>query len=178
MITHRPVDDDQRAQFRVLASFRVEARTELGVRHRNGGTGIGKIELQQVRRRQRVDQQRHAAGAHRAEEDSGIGRRVVEEQQHAVAALQAERDKAVAPAARVSAEFGVGAGTRSTNEGKLGAVSLAEVVEQHAAGVVDFRNGKADLAGARAVPGYLVANLVAHAVASPSASLPPFLAAS
>ncbi len=99
------VDHDQRVQRRVLAGLRVEARRKFGVGDRDGGAGVREIELQQVRRRQRVDQQRHEADAHRAEERGRIGRRVVEEHQDAVAALQAERLKAVAPLRGLGAEL-------------------------------------------------------------------------
>ena len=78
---------------------------ELGIGDRHGGAGIREIELQQVRRRQRVDQQRHEARAHRAEERRRIGRRVVEEHQDAVAALQAQRLEAVAPLRGLGAEL-------------------------------------------------------------------------
>ncbi|MET3303624.1 hypothetical protein ACVIW3_003575 [Bradyrhizobium diazoefficiens] len=176
-LAHFAIDDDQRTQARVLARLCIEARAEFGLGHRDGRAGIGEIELQQIRRRQRVDQERHEAGTHGAEEGGGISRRIVEEQQHAIATLEAERDEAVAPAASLRAELGICARARRTNQRELVAISLAEIVEQHAAGVVDFRNGKADLACARAVRGHLVANLVAHAVASLAAS-PPFLAAS
>ena len=92
------IDDDQGGERGVLAGLGIEACTELGVGDSDRRAGIGEIELQEVRRRQRVDQQRHEAGAHRAEERGRISRRVVEEQQDAIAALQAERDKAIAPA--------------------------------------------------------------------------------
>ncbi|MGY3471395.1 hypothetical protein ACVW0I_008266 [Bradyrhizobium sp. LM6.11] len=99
VIAYRAIDDDQGVQGRVLAGLGVETCTELGIRHRDSRAGIGEIELQQIRRRQRVDQQRHEAGAHGTEERGGIGRSVIEEQQHAIAALEAQRGKAVAPAA-------------------------------------------------------------------------------
>ncbi len=166
------VDDDQRAQAGRRAGLRIEARREFGIRHRDRGAGIGEIELQQVRRRQRVDQERHEAGAHRAEECGRIGRGIVEEQQHAVAALQAKRRETVAPAASFRAKLGIAAGPRGSDQRRLVAAALGELVEQHAAGIVGLRNGKADFTGARAVGGHLVADLAAHAAS------PPFFSAS
>ena len=85
------VGDDQGSQPRSLAGRRIEPVGESRIADGNRRPGIGEIELQQVRRRQRVDQQRHEARADRAEQRRRIGRRVVEEQQHAIAALQPER---------------------------------------------------------------------------------------
>ncbi len=76
-----------------------------------------KIELQQVRRRERVDEQRHETGAHGSEQGGGIGRRIVEEQEHAVAALGAERQKAGAEAAGIGGKFGIGARSRRARHG-------------------------------------------------------------
>ena len=83
-----------------LQADRIETRAKFGVGDRNGGAGIRQIELQQIRRRQRIDQQRHEAGAHRAEKRRRIGRRIVEEHQDAVAALQSQRDQGHGPSAR------------------------------------------------------------------------------
>ena len=90
MLFRGAIDHDQRAQWRILAGDRIEARAELGVRDGYGCAAVGEIELQEVRRRQRVDQQRHEAGTDRAEEGRRIGRRVVQKQQHTIAALEAE----------------------------------------------------------------------------------------
>ena len=160
------IDHDQRAQRRVLAGLGVEAGTKFGIGDGNSGAGIRQIKLQQVRRRQRVDQQRHEAGSHRAEERRRIGRRIVEEHQDAVAALQAERDKTVSPAAGFSAEFGIAA--RSKRADQRGAVSAAlrKVVEQDAAGVIGLRNRKADFPRAGAVRRYLVGDFACHRLAS------------
>ena len=85
---------------RILAGHRIEARAKFGIGDGDGGAGIRQIELQQVRRRQRIDQQRHEAGANRAEKRRRIGRRIVEEHQDAVAALQAQRDESRGPSGR------------------------------------------------------------------------------
>jgi len=87
VIVSRAIDHDQCAQRRVLAGRRIEARAKLGVGHGSRGAGIGKVELQQVRPRQRIDQERHEACPNRAEERRRIGWRIVEEHQHAVAAF-------------------------------------------------------------------------------------------
>ncbi len=50
------IDHDQRAQGCILAGDGVEAHAKLRLSDRDGGAGIGEIELQEVRRRQRVDQ--------------------------------------------------------------------------------------------------------------------------
>ena len=111
------VDHDQRVRAACPCRPRALKRdAEFGIGDRDRGAGVGEIELQQVRRRQRVDQQRHEAGAHRAEEGRRIGRRVVEEQQDAVAALQAERGKAVAPSRGLGAKLGIGARPRRAGQ--------------------------------------------------------------
>ena len=87
VIGRAAIDHDQRKQRRVLASGRVEARAKLGIGDGSRGAGIEKVELQQVRCRQRIDQKRHEPCANRAEERRRIGRRIVQEHQHALAAL-------------------------------------------------------------------------------------------
>ena len=172
VIAGRAIDHDQRAQPCILAGLRVEARDKLGVGDGNRGAGIGEIELQQVRRRQRVDQQRHEAGAHRAEECRRIGRRIVEKHQNAVAALQPERDKAVAPAAGFGAELGIAARSARADQRRPVAAALAEIVEQDAAGVVGLRNRKADFARTGAVGRHAVGDLQ-RAIRPRHVRLPP-----
>ena len=162
MLASGTIDHDQRVQRRIAARLAVEARTKLRVGDRNGCSGIGEIELQQIGRRQRVDQQRHKTGAHRAEKGRRIGGRVVEEQQDAVAASQPERGKAVPPARRVRAEFGIAALARGTLQRELRAVSFGKVVEQNAACIVARRNRKADLARPRTVRRHLVIDFGRH----------------
>src|SRR5665213_2220910 len=87
------VNGDQGMQRGILAGDGIEACAKFGVGDGDAGAGIRQIKLQQVRRRQRVDQQRHESGANRAEERRRIGRRVVQEHQDAVAAFQSERHK-------------------------------------------------------------------------------------
>ena len=134
---------------------------EFRIGNGDSGAGIGKIELQQVRRRQRVDQYRHETGAHRAEERGRIGRRVVEKHQHAIAALEPKRNQAMAPARGLCAEFLIGHIAVRAGQREVIAVSLVEIVEKDAARVVDLRNRKADLARAGAVARHLIGDLQA-----------------
>jgi hypothetical protein len=155
----RAVDHDQGLQRRVLAGLRIEPRGKLGLRDRDYRARIRKVELQQVRRRQRVDQQRHEARAYRAEKRSRVGRRVVEEHQDTVAALQAQRLKAMPPLRSLGAEICVSARPAGAGQRQSLAAAVAEIVEQDAAGVIIFRNRKADLARARIVAGNQIGNL-------------------
>ena len=125
---------------------------ESSVRNSNRRPRIRQIELQQVGRRQRIDQQRHEARADGAEQRRRIGRRVVEEQQHAVAALQAERQQAGAECGGIGGKLGVGARPRRPGDGGTPAVGR-EVVEEDGAGVVALGDGEADLPGARGIAG-------------------------
>ncbi len=145
------VDHDQRTQPRVLAGLRVEARAELGIGDGNLCAGIGQIELQQLRCGQRVDHQRHEAGAHCAEERRRVNRRVVKEQQDAVAALQSERHEGVAPARRIGAQLAIGPCAGRAGQRQALGVAIAEIVEQDPARIVAFGDRKADLARAGTV---------------------------
>jgi hypothetical protein len=145
------VDHDQRMQRGIPAGLGVEARAKFGIGDGNSGTRIRQIELQQVRRRQRIDQQGDETGAHRAEKRRRIGRRVVEEHQDAVAALQSERRKAVAPARGVGAKLGIAARPQWSRQRYPVAAAFGKIVEQDAAGVVVLRDRKSDLARAGAV---------------------------
>ncbi len=153
------IDHDQRVQSRVLAGDLVETRTKLGIGDRNGGSGIRQIKLQEIRRRQRIDQQRHKAGAHRAEKRRRIGRRIVEKHQDAIAALESQRDQAMAPARGLSAEFGIAHGAKRTGQRQAIAVSFVDVIEENAARIVNARNREADLARAGAVDRNLIGDL-------------------
>jgi hypothetical protein len=157
------VHHDQRLQRRVLAGFRIESRRKLGFGNRDGSAGVRQIELQEVRRRQRIDQERHEARTHRAEEGRGIGRRVVEEHQDAVAALQAQRLEPMSPLRRLGAELRVGSRAAGAGERQPFAAAVRDIVEQNAAGVVAFRKRKSDLARAGIVPRDLIGNVVIHA---------------
>ena len=75
----------------------------------------------QLGRRQRIDQHRHEAGAHRAEDCGDILRRVVHQQQHALAARQSERDQTVADARCQLAQCRVADGARCRNTVRLSA---------------------------------------------------------
>ena len=153
------VDHDQRVERRVLAGLGIEAGAEFGIGNGDRGAGVGEIELQQVRRRQRVDQQRHKTCAHRAEERRRIGRGVVEEQQDAVAARQAQRGKAVAPSRSIGAKLAVGARPRRAGQRHPVAATCGQVVEQDAAAIVMLGNRKADLARGRTILRNLIGDL-------------------
>ena len=151
VITGDAVDDHKRPQRRILAGDGIEACAKFGIGDRDARAGIRQIKLQQVRRRQRVDQQRHQTGAHRAEKRRWIGRGVVEEHQDAVAALQPQRLEAVAPLASLGAELRITAGSARAGERQPVAVPVRKVVEQNPAGVVALRNRKADLGCTRTI---------------------------
>ena len=151
VVAGRAIDHDQRVQRGVLAGDRIEARAKLGVGDRDSGAGIRQIELQQVRRRQRVDQKRHEPGAHRAEKRRRIGRGVVEEHQDAVAALQAPAIASRGPSARLPRKVRHSCGCRAGRSAPSDRRCLGQIVEQDAAGVVEVRNRKADLARARTI---------------------------
>ena len=106
-----------------LQASAVEAGQNSASATATDGAGIDEIELQQVRRRQRVDQERHEACAHRAEKRRRIGRRVVKKHQDAVAALQSERLKAVAPLRGFGAKLGIAA--RAGGPDQRGTVAAA-----------------------------------------------------
>jgi hypothetical protein len=103
-----------------------------------------------------ADQQRHETRSHRAEKRRRIGRRVVEEHQDAVAALQPERLEAVPPLRSLTAQFGIAARARRPGQRHPLTAAMDKIIEQDAAGVVAFRNGKSDFARAGIIPGYLI----------------------
>ena len=98
----------------------IEAIGERGIADGDRGAGIGQIELQQVGRRERVDQQRHEACADGAEHGGRISGRVVEEQEHAVAALQSERQQARAEGHGVCRQLAIGAGAGGADHRRHG----------------------------------------------------------
>jgi len=61
------IGDDNGLKLGVAASLAVEALDKGTVADRDGGAGVGEIELQEVGRSEGVDEQRHQAGAYRAE---------------------------------------------------------------------------------------------------------------
>ena len=122
-------------QVRCATRLGIEAVGERGIADGDRGAGIGQIELQQVGRRERVDQQRHEARADGAEHGGRIGGRVVEEQENAVAALQSERQQARAEGHSVGGQLAIGAGAGGADH--RGPVAAGDqVVEQDGAGVV------------------------------------------
>ncbi len=143
---------------RCAAGLGIEAIGERGIADGDRGAGIGQIELQQIGRRERVDQQRHEAGADGAEHGGRIGGRVVEEQQHAVAALQSERQQARAEGHGVCRQLAIGAGAGGADHGRPVAAG-DQVVEQDGAGVVAIGDGKADLGVAGRVARHAVGDL-------------------
>ena len=145
IVVRGAVDDHQSAQSGCGAGRHVEPRREFGIGHRNRSAGIRQIELQQIRRRQRVDQQRNEASAHGTEEGCGISRRIIEEQQHTIAACKAQRAKAVAPARCLGAEFGIAAQPGRTDDGESIPAPGRKIIEQDTAGVVTLRHRKTDL---------------------------------
>ena len=142
MIGCGAVDDDERAERRILAGHRVEAGAKLGIGDGHGCAGIRQVELQQVGRRQRVDQQRHEAGAHRAEKRGRIGRRVVEEHQDAITALHSQRPETMSPPRRLGAEFGVAAASGRPDQCRPLATPRGRIVEQDAARIVAARKSQ------------------------------------
>ena len=153
VIACRAIDDDQRVQWRVLAGDGIEADAKFRIRDCNRRARIREIELQQVRRRHRADQQRHEAGANRAEERGRVGRRIVEEHQDAVAAMQPQRLEAVAPLRGLAAKLGIAARAAGPGQRQAVAAAVDEIIEQDTAGVVAFRNRKPDLARAGIIGG-------------------------
>ena len=154
VIAGRAVDHDQRPQRRIRAGRGIEARAKFGIADGNGSIRIRQVELQQIGRRQRIDQQRHKTGADRAKERRRIGRSVVEKHQDAIAALQPQRDKAVAPARGLRAELAVAARTQGAGQRQPVVVPPVEIIEQDAAGIIGLRDRKADFPRARAVGGH------------------------
>ena len=145
------IDDDKSFELRVPAGGGIEPVGEGGIGDGNAGAGVGQIELQQVGRRERVDEQRHEPGAHGPEQGGGIGRRIVEEQEHAVAALGAQRQACRAEAAGIGGELGIGARSRRARHGRALAPARAEIVEQDGAGVVALGHEESDFARARRI---------------------------
>ena len=88
---------------------------------------IRQIELQQVGRRQRIDEQRHEARTDGAEQRRRIGRRVVEEQQHTVAALQPERQQPGAECRDIRGQLGA----------QDSGIKLPELTDEEAEAVFD-----------------------------------------
>jgi len=87
------------------------------------------MELQEIGRREQVDEERDQARSNRAKENCRIGRRIIKQQQNAVAAGEAKRQQRVAPARGVLAQFRVTAPTRWSDGGEAIAATLAQVLE-------------------------------------------------
>jgi len=176
MAADRAIDDNECAELRVLAGLGIEARAEFRLHDGKGGAAIGEIELQQVRGRQRINQKRHKACAHRTEESGRIGRRVVEEEQHAVAALQAQGNEGMAPAAGLRAKLGIGLRPGRSGQRQPLAKAFGEIVEENPARIVALRDLEADFARAGAIPRNAIGDLrrqgLRHHDAPPSSSRP------
>jgi hypothetical protein len=142
-----------------LQSHGIEPSAKFRVGDGDRGVRIRQVKLQQIGRRQRIDQQRHEAGADRAEERGRIGRRIVTKHQDAIAALQSERLKTVSPSRCVGAKLGVRSRSSRPDDRKPVTPATGKIVEQDAAGVVSLRNSETDFQSAGAVGRHPVCDL-------------------
>lgn len=150
------VDNDQRSQLHAEAknARKLLAERRLGQRHL--GARVSEIELQQIRRREDVDQDGNQPRADDAEERRWINRSVIEQQNDAVAAVQPQRQQSVTPSRRIGGELSVAAPARGADDSEMIAASCSQVLEENFTRVVAFRKSEADLRCAGAIPRNLV----------------------
>jgi hypothetical protein len=161
----RPIHDHEMGKRRALAGGVREPVRELRVGHRDLRRRILEVEVQEVGRGQRVDEDRHETGPDRPEQGRRVGRRVVEKEEHAVTAAEPEGEEPRPEAGRVPAELGIGPAAGRPRDGRMPAPASREVVEQDRACIVALRHGKADLPRALRVARDAVSD-IGHAATS------------
>ena len=158
------VGDDGRLERGVAHGLGRKLARNIRLDHDHARARIREIELQQIRRRQRVEENGHEACTDRTEDEGGIERRVVEQQHDALAALEPERGERVAAARGEPAEFVIGERAGRTAHGDAIPVAAIEIAEQDIARVVAIGHRKADLARAGTIVGNVIDDGRRHGV--------------
>ena len=154
----RLADNQERPELGAGTSHAIEAIGEAGVRHRYPSTRVRQEELEQIGRRQRVNEERHKPGPHGPEQSSRVGRRVVQKQQHPVTAGETQRKQSVAESGCIGTELAIRARTGGTGYGYALASTGSKIVKQNRTRIVTLGNGKADLARSWRVIRHAVGN--------------------
>jgi len=153
-----PVHDDQRLQQGVGAGRRAKSIAEGRFGDRDLRAGVGEIELQQIGRRQQIDQERRESSPHRGKECRRIDRRIVEKQEYAVTTNEAERQEGVAPTSGIGAQLGEGSPTGRPGHGKTVASAVRKVAKQNITRVVALGYFEIDLPRSRPIGRHRIGN--------------------